>query len=258
MRSAIAARGTEDSGAMLFLALLVLLGAGMILGCEVIHFKDNYGEKLQRMNTIFKFYHQAWPLLAIAAAVLAERAWSAWGNRSRGFRLLLAASLFLALLYPVNVAVSRIRQSQGPLSLDLRGPLARRAAGDAAAIAWLETNAQAGSVVMEATGNPYSDFARISSHTGIPTVLGWGNHEGLWRSNDREVGERDGLVRRFYESGDAGTALSIIRKYGVTHVVVGDLERQQYPSASRVENLPFLEPVHTGPTTVYRVVAGPS
>jgi YYY domain-containing protein len=253
-RAALAARGTEDSGAMLFVALLVLLGAGMILGCEVIHFKDNYGEKLHRMNTIFKFYHQAWPLLAIAAAVLAERAWSGWGKRSRGFRLLVAVSLFLALLYPVNVTVSRIRQRQDPLSLDARGPLARRAAGDAAAIAWLESNAPAGSVVMEATGNPYSEFARISSHTGIPTVLGWANHEGLWRSNDREVGERESLVRRFYETSDAGTALAIIRKYGVTHVVLGDLERQQYPSAPRVEHLPFLEPVHTGPTAVYRVV----
>jgi YYY domain-containing protein len=253
VRAAAAARGTEDSGDMLFVALLVVLGAGMILGCEVIHFKDNYGEKLHRMNTIFKFYHQAWPLLAIAAAVLAERAWSAWGKRSRGFRFLVVASLFLALLYPVNVTVSRFRQRQGPLSLDARGPLARRAAADAAAIAWLEANAPAGSVVMEATGNPYSEFARISSHTGIPTVLGWANHEGLWRSNDREVGERDGLVRRFYETSDAGTALAIIRKYGVTHVVVGDLERQQYPNAPRVEHLPFLEPVHAGPTTVYRV-----
>ena len=99
-----------------------------------------------------------------------------------------------------------------------------------------------------------SEFARISSHTGIPTVLGWANHEGLWRSNDREVGERESLVRRFYETSDAGTALALIRKYGVTHVVLGDLERQQYPSAPRVEHLPFLEPVHTGPTAVYRVV----
>ena len=257
VRAAIAERETEDSGAMLFVAFLVLLGAGMILGCEVIHFKDNYGEKLHRMNTIFKFYHQAWPLLGIAAAVLAERAWSAWGKRSRAFRLLIAATLFLALLYPVNVTVSRIRQRQGPLSLDARGPLARRAAGDAAAIAWLEANAPAGSVVMEATGNPYTEFARISSHTGLPTVLGWANHEGLWRSNDREVGERDGLVRSFYETSDVGTALAILKKYGVTHVVLGDLERQQYPSASRIAQLPFLQPVHNGATTVYRV-AGPS
>jgi uncharacterized membrane protein len=254
VRAAAAARGTEESAPMLYTAFLMVLAIGMILGCEVIHFKDNYGEKLHRMNTIFKFYHQAWPLLACAAVVLAQRAWSAWGSKSRAFRLTVAALLFLAFLYPLNASVSRMRQRRGPLSLDARGPLERRNDGDAAAIAWLEKNAPPGSVVMEATGNPYSDFARIASHTGIPTVLGWANHEGLWRSNDREVAERENLVRRFYESSDAGSALAIIRKFGITHVVVGDLERQQYPSASEVSLLPFLQPVHNGRTIVYRVI----
>jgi uncharacterized membrane protein len=206
------------------------------------------------MNTIFKFYHQAWPLLACAVAVLADRAWVAWGSRSRPFRAAVAVAVFLSLLYPLNAATSRMRQRQGPLSLDARGPLARRSPGDAAAIAWLEQNAPRGSVVMEATGDPYRDFARVASHTGIPTVLGWANHEGLWRSNDPEVTERENLVRRFYESSDAGTALAILRRFGVTHVVVGDLERQRYPSASDVSFLPFLQPVHNGQTTVYRVV----
>ena len=256
VRAAVAARDSEDAGAMVYAGFLVLVASGMILGCEVVHFKDNYGEKLHRMNTIFKFYHQAWPLLACAAAALAARAWSAWGWRSRAFRAALAGAALLALLYPVNAAVSRMRQRSGPLSLDARGPLARRAPGDAAAIAWLEKNAPRGSVVLEATGNPYTDFARISSHTGLPTVLGWANHEGLWRSNDREVAEREGLVRNFYETADAGTALAILRRFRITHVVVGDLERQQYPEAGRVGNLPFLQPVHQGPTTVYRVFGG--
>src|SRR5262249_27102172 len=48
-----------------YAAFLVLLALGMIGGCELVYFKDTYGADLQRMNTIFKFYHQAWPLLAI-------------------------------------------------------------------------------------------------------------------------------------------------------------------------------------------------
>lgn len=254
VRAAVAARGSDEAGAVVYVTFLLLLAVGMILGCEVLHFKDSYGEKLHRMNTIFKFYHQAWPLLACAAAVLAARALLLPGRASRTLRGVVAAAVFLALLYPLNASVSRMRQRTGPLSLDARGPLARRSPGDAAAIAWLEKNAPRGSVLMEATGNPYSDFARIASHTGIPTVLGWANHEGLWRSHDREVSEREGLVRRFYEASDAGGALAILRRFGITHVVVGDLERQHYPAAGDVGLLPFLQPVHNGPTTVYRVL----
>jgi uncharacterized membrane protein len=106
---------------------------------------------------------------------------------------------------------------------------------------------------MEATGDPYSEFARISSHTGVPTVLGWANHEGLWRSNDAEVAQRAAAVRTFYTTTDQRTAATVLQKYHVTHVVVGDMERRTYPMAGNVASFPFLEPVAPGGTTVYRV-----
>jgi uncharacterized membrane protein len=108
---------------------------------------------------------------------------------------------------------------------------------------------------MEATGDPYSEYARIASHTGVPTVLGWANHEGLWRSTDPEpeVGRRVEEIRRFYSTADAQTARSTLERYRVDYVVVGDLERSTYPAASHVESLPFLRKVHEGATSVYRV-----
>ena len=111
-----------------------------------------------------------------------------------------------------------------------------------------------GSVVLEASGDPYSDYARIATHTGLPTVLGWANHEGLWRPKDQaDVNERLAQVRLFYTSGDPRVAWSVIQKYGVTHVVVGDLERRSYPRADAVGEYPFLEPFAVGQTSVYRV-----
>ena len=244
-----------DVGAsVLFAAFLILLALGMIAGCELVYFRDNYGHDLERMNTIFKFYHQAWPLLAIGGSVLAGRAWDSGGKRRIGFRAVLAIAALASLLYPLNAAVSRIRQKDGPLSLDARDPLRRRSADDAEAIDWLMKYVPIGSVVLEATGDPYSEFARISSHTGIPTVMGWANHEGLWRTDDKEVAERTARVRHFYSTADARTAWQTIDMYKITHVVVGDMERRTYPRAPDVAGLPFLEPMHLGGTIVYRVV----
>ena len=237
----------------MFAAFLLILGLGMIGGCELVFFKDSYGQDLQRMNTIFKFYHQAWPLLAVGVAVFAGRAWEASLRRRPVFRALVAAAALLALLWPANVIVSRFRQKDGPFSFDARGPLARRDAGDAAAIDWLVGNAPEGSVVLEASGDPYSEFSRISSHTGIPTVLGWANHEGLWRSNDGEVNDRLSAIRSFYTTRNPLEAWEILRKYGVTHVVLGNMERRTYPNSPAIVQLPFLRPVHTGDTVVFQV-----
>jgi uncharacterized membrane protein len=131
--------------------------------------------------------------------------------------------------------------------------LERRNSGDAAAIQWIGQHLPAGSVVLEATGDPYSEFARVSSQTGVPTVLGWANHEGLWRSNDPEVGQRGAAVKTFYTTTDPRTAAAVLQKYGVTHVVLGDMERRLYPTAGNIATFPFLEPAAAGNTTIYRV-----
>ncbi|HEV8611467.1 MAG TPA: DUF2298 domain-containing protein [Thermoanaerobaculia bacterium] len=254
-RAAWRALSRDKEREALFASFLCLLALGMIAGCELVYFKDNYGDQLHRMNTIFKFYHQAWPLLAIGAVVFADRAWRATPRPRRALALGLAIAAFAAILYPATAMVSRLRQHEGAFTLDARSAIERRNRGDLEAIEWLGKNAPESSVVMEASGDPYSEFARISSHTGIPSVLGWANHEGLWRSNDPEVMNRLGEVRRFYSAPDPESARDILRRYRVTHVVVGNLERSTYPTADRIESYPFLKRVHSGPTVVYRVTA---
>jgi YYY domain-containing protein len=250
-------RSPEEDGPGVFAAFLVILGLGMIGGCELVYFKDTYGQDLQRMNTLFKFYHQAWPLVAIGGAVFAGRAWDAGARRSRAFRAALAVCALAAALWPLNVAVSRFRQKDAPLSLDAHGPLERRGKGDAAAIDWLKANAPVGSVVLEASGDPYSEFARVSSHTGVPTVMGWANHEGLWRSNDPEVEERKARVKLFYTTPDPRVAWETIQKYGVTHVVLGDMERKTYGSNPATAGFPFLSPAFGSEGTAIFTVARP-
>jgi uncharacterized membrane protein len=175
------------------------------------------------------------------------------GRAGVGRRALFSAAALLALFYPVNAAVSRLRQRVGPFTLDARAALARRSPGDAAAVAWLEARAHRRSVLLEAAGDPYRDFARISSHTGVPAVLGWANHELLWRSNDAEISRRLGDVTAFYAAPDEAAAYRIAERYGVEYVVLGELERSTYPGADRVSEYVFLEAALPGPTSILRV-----
>src|ERR1700682_906778 len=133
-----ALRGPDPDPGGVYTGLLLLLGLPIVAGCEFVCFRDPYGTELQRMNTVFKFYHQAWPLLAIAAAVIGERAWAGVGALLRAVLVVLSTAIVLALLYPADALLSRLRMHEGPFTLDARPALARRAPGDAEAIARLD------------------------------------------------------------------------------------------------------------------------
>ena len=66
-------------------------------------------------------------------------------------------------------------------------------AEDADAIRWLKENIQDSPVVLEANGDSYSDYERVSAMTGLPTVMGWYVHEWLWRN---DVADLNAKIRR--------------------------------------------------------------
>jgi len=103
-------------------------------------------------------------------------------------------------------------------------------AGDADAIAWLFANVSGSSVVAEASIGPYRcNGSRISAATGLPTIIGWERHEQQQRYPDT-LPARVADVRTLYTSPDIDEKTSILRRYNVEYVVVGDLERV-YPVA---------------------------
>ena len=183
----------------------IVAGCAALLACEVVFLKDSYGEKLYRMNTVFKLYFQAWTMLAIAApwalGRLLARDWEWKPTRARLTGVDGGAGRDVGLLsarhHPRPHATAPWK------TLDGNAYLRREHPDDFAAIDWLRDNVPDQTVILEATGNPYSYFARFASNTGLPTVLGWANHEGLWRGHDTTVMARRDDVMRIYNAPDA-------------------------------------------------------
>jgi uncharacterized membrane protein len=93
---------------------------------------------------------------------------------------------------------------------------------------WLRKNAAPDDVVLEAEGPEYSDAARISARTGLPTVVGWPNHEWQERGALEPVLARVNDVKTIYTSEDAALVRDLLTRYNVRYVYEGNYERERY------------------------------
>jgi uncharacterized membrane protein len=205
-----------------FLLLMIVLGGVMVLAPEFVYLRDNFGA---RMNTIFKFYYQAWMLWSLAAAfatvlILKKGVLIA--------KIVVILVFGLGLLYPGLAYLDKTNGFNPPqgYNLDAGAYMAQYQPEEAAAIAWL-SEAETGTVA-EAIGGQYSGYARVATLSGQPAVLGWPGHEGQWRGGYEEVGSREGDIRTLYETPDWTTAQEIIRRYAIHYIYVGGLEWSTY------------------------------
>ncbi len=215
----------------------VLIGGGLLclLIPEVVYVKDSFdGSALYRMNTVFKLGYQAWLLLAIAGSAMVIWSWGWLGRRARwvpfAWSLPLLACLALVAVYPVAGTYARKDGFSKSPSLGGLAWLEAAAPGDPPAIEWLRDHAPRGSVVLESVGDDYSAFghARISTFTGLPTVMGWTGHELQW---GHDPGNRRADVDLLYKTPDAAVARPLLDKYDVRYVVVGPIERADHGDA---------------------------
>ena len=215
-------KGALRAGFLLAGAAVVLL-----LVPELVVVRDPYGEELHRMNTVFKCYAAAAALLAPAVALLLPLALSSRRARwaVRGVLVVAVAGL---LAHPASLVLQRWNPSQR--TIDGLAWMTREAPGDREAVEWIRRNAPPDARLVEAVGGAYSDHGRIGGATGRPIVLGWTNHQGLWRGGaaTAEIDARKLDVETVYWSGDAVAVRAALARRGATYVVVGPLERKEY------------------------------
>lgn len=211
-----------------FTLLCLAAGLALPLLIEFIFLKDLFNN---RMNSVFKFYYQAWVLLAVGAAGAVFFAWRQV-RRSLALALTLPTALLVAggLVFTLAALRDRTRGfTPPPTGLTLHGLSSwpEQQPGDWGASQWLLANSRRGEAILEAPGGGYAYEGRISMASGRPTVLGWAGHEHQWRG-DAAVAltqEREADIRQLYGSADDATALALLTKYNVRYVVVGRTER---------------------------------
>jgi uncharacterized membrane protein len=222
---------SELIGADTFALLMIGLALLLTMTVEFVYLRDLFGT---RMNTVFKFYYQAWILLGLASAYglsrLAARSspsylkWPALGITS----LLVACGLF----YTLTAIPSKADSFQAQPTLDGLAYLRRHNPGDMAAIDWLRDNVEPSATVLEATGGSYSPegAGRVSMATGNPTLLGWDFHEMQWRGEayDELAAGRPDALTQIYRTASPEELPDLLDRWGIDYVYVGALERGKY------------------------------
>jgi YYY domain-containing protein len=228
--------------------VLFLFGTGLLitLMVEVIVVIGDIG----RMNTVFKFYLQVWTLFAVGAGtalgwLLAEM--PAWTPRWRlAWQFPFILLVFSAAVFTLLGTTAKMRDRMAPDAPHTLDGMAfmqhatfneqgvdMDLSQDYAAIRWMQENVIGSPVIVEAnSGRLYQWFSRFTIYTGLPGVLGWDNHQRQQRAllpphwvNDRLV-----EINLFYQTTDIEAAWDFLEKYDVRYIVLGQLERLNYPA----------------------------
>lgn len=215
----------------LFVVILCLCSLGLILIPELVYVRDIYEENSARANTMFKLTYQAYIMFGISMAYILFRFLGSIRKKVRiagiaGMICLLGTLGYFA--NAVNGWFGDVLDTSRYQGLDATAFLEEDFPDDAAAIRWLNENITDSPVVLEANGDSYSDYERVSAMTGLPTVLGWYVHEWLWRGDTAELNQRAADIELIYTSADPEAVEEQIEKYKISYIFVGAREREKY------------------------------
>ena len=234
-----------------FCSLMILIASALVIFPEFFYLRDLFGT---RMNTIFKFYYQAWILWGLAAAY----ACSELGQRLQTLGKTVFAFIMLlmtaaVMVYPVFCAAGKWESLTHKQSLTLDGAayLHTSRTDDWMGLLWLEQAEQG--IVLEKVGSSYSGDNIVSTFAGLPAVMGPAGHESQWRGGYNEIGSRSDDVQRIYETHSWETAKELLDSYGIRYVFIGSAEKSAYNIQEKKFERNLSKVYDSGGCTIYQV-----
>lgn len=218
----------------LVIVLLGLCAIGLVVMPEIIYVKDIY-PNAPRANTMFKLTYQAYILFAMCMGYALTK-----GLMQKGKKILVFSGsvlgVFILLLtagYLSNASESQfgdVKDMARMEGLDIgENFIQENFESDRKAIDWINRTITGTPVMLEANGDSYSKYQRVSSLTGLPTVMGWYVHEWLWRDDTSAQNVRAADIKKIYTSTDEVEVRQLIDKYNITYIYIGTLECEKFP-----------------------------
>jgi uncharacterized membrane protein len=217
----------------IFVFILLAIAFTLIVLPEIIYVKDIYIPSYHRANTMFKLVYQSFMMYALVSGYIIARV--SLGIKRKEIKILFLSLCLLLVSSALSYPYFAIRGYYGTLKnyrgLDGLTFLEKKYPEDFQTLEWLKDNVSGQPVLLEAVGDSYTEFNRLSMASGLPTVEGWLVHEWLWRGSFDEPGKRAGEVQKIYESPSPEEAKLLISKYGVEYIYIGGMEREKYQVA---------------------------
>lgn len=249
----------------MFVVILIALSTFLLVFPEFFYIKDIYPAHY-RANTMFKLGYQAFMMLGIVSSYIFMRIKLQKDiKKNIGgwiYHILFIVLFGFVFIYPyfaINSYYGNLTTYRG---LDGLQWMAEQYQDDYQAIEWIRNNVICTSslqcnthpVLVEANGDSYTDYDRVSAYTGLPTIVGWPVHEWLWRGSYDEAGKRIPEVAAIYEGKDIEATKKILKKYNVEYIFVGQLEREKYKALNEDQIAQLGKVVFgSGSTKIYKV-----
>jgi YYY domain-containing protein len=208
-----------DSEPDKFARTLFFSGLILLLGVEVIYLDS-------RLNSVFKLYLQIWVLFALSVPYMLHKILSEIRKSEMKLVYWITIALIAMTAFYPPVATYTKALSYPMYTLNGAEFIKNSYPEDYLAIQWLENYAYG--TILEYASPSYEYGGRISSFTGLPTVIAWYNHEVFWRKNSEEIIERIDDVKTIYSSDNATLVRELARKYNISYLYVGNLEFENY------------------------------
>jgi YYY domain-containing protein len=258
--SKIRSKYSKITSGDIFIVILILLSTLLIIIPEFIYVKDIYPAHY-RANTMFKLVYQSFMMLSLCSGYIIVRLFLDYKFLFLGrwyfkfiYWIIGLSMLVLVSLYPYLAINSYFGDLKTYSGLDGTNYLKPLYPTDYEAIQWINKNIKGQPIILEAQGDSYTDYSRVSSNTGLSTVLGWTVHEWLWRGTYDIPAPRIPEIQKMFESKDLGETKTLLRKYKVALVFIGDLERKKYPNLNE-DKFKLLGKIifEKGTTRIYKI-----